>query len=98
MEIDTETIQAKWDEKKQTFFSQWNLTLDAMTSWEAANIESSFKDAAAVAGIKPGELQLPLRIMMVGAKFGPTVFDIAHKIGKQATIRRIEHSIKLLAK
>ena len=97
VEIDTDAIQAKWDEKKQTFFTQWILSLETMASWEATNIESSFKDAAALAGIKPGELQLPLRIMLVGAKFGPTVFDIAYTIGKEATTRRIEHSLHLLA-
>lgn len=96
VEIDTEAVQQKWDEKKHSFFMQWISTLAAMESWELEPIESSFKNAAGLAQIKPGELQLPLRIMLVGAKFGPTVFDIAHKIGKQATIRRIEHSLKLL--
>lgn len=97
-EMDMAAIQAKWDKKKKGFFTQWISVLDTMKSWDATAIESSFKNAAALAGIKPGELQLPLRIMLVGAKFGPTVFDIAHKIGKQATIRRINHSILLLAK
>jgi len=97
VEIDIEAVQSKWDQKKHSFFMDWIATLDAMESWEMANIESAFKEASALAGIKPGELQLPLRIMLVGAKFGPTVFDIAHQIGKQATTRRIENSLKLLA-
>ena len=39
---------------------------------------------------------LPLRIMLVGGKFGPGVLDIATMIGKQATIERIQHVLTLL--
>ena len=39
---------------------------------------------------------LPLRIMLVGGKFGPGVFDIAAIIGKEETIKRIKHTLQLL--
>jgi glutamyl-tRNA synthetase len=97
VEIDLASIQPKWDEKKQAFFEEWKTTLQQIETWDAATLEQSFKDAAALAQIKPGELQLPLRIMLVGAKFGPTVFEIAFRIGKEATTRRIEHCLSLLA-
>jgi glutamyl-tRNA synthetase len=48
-----------------------------------------FKQLAESAGIKPGELQLPFRIMLVGGKFGPPVFDIAAILGKEETVNRI---------
>jgi glutamyl-tRNA synthetase len=97
LEIDLASIQPKWDDKKQGFFEDWKTTLQVIETWEPAAIEHSFKEAASLAQIKPGELQLPLRIMLVGAKFGPTVFDIAFRIGKEATTRRIEHCLSLLA-
>jgi glutamyl-tRNA synthetase len=53
-------------------------------------LEESFKTLATEHSIKPGELMLPLRIMLVGGKFGPGVFDIAEILGKEETIRRIE--------
>ena len=37
---------------------------------------------------------LPFRIMLVGGKFGPGVFDIAAQIGKAATISRIEYALQ----
>jgi len=37
-----------------------------------------------------------LRIMLVGGKFGPGVFEIAGAIGKEATVTRIEHTLSLL--
>ena len=39
---------------------------------------------------------LPFRIMLVGGKFGPGVFDIAVVLGKDETIRRIRHTLTLL--
>jgi glutamyl-tRNA synthetase len=47
--------------------------------------------------LKPGELMLPLRIMLVGGKHGPGVFDIASILGKEETIKRIEHGLNLLS-
>ena len=47
--------------------------------------------------IKPGELLLPFRIMLVGAKYGPGVFDIAALLGKQETLKRIQHTLSLLS-
>jgi glutamyl-tRNA synthetase len=46
------------------------------------------------ASIKPGELQLPLRIMLVGGKFGPPVFNIAEVLGKKETIDRIDNALR----
>jgi glutamyl-tRNA synthetase len=45
--------------------------------------------------IKPGELQLPLRVMLVGGKYGPAVFDIAYWIGKEETIARIQKALPI---
>ena len=39
--------------------------------WKAITLENSFKEIAAANKYKPGELQLPFRIMLVGGKFGP---------------------------
>lgn len=95
-EVDVEAIRSKWDEKKASFFQSWSLLLEGITDWQTTEIENSFKAHAAEANIKPGELQLPFRIMLVGGKFGPPVFEIAAKIGQAATLRRINHVLKML--
>jgi glutamyl-tRNA synthetase len=38
---------------------------------------------------------LPFRIMLVGGKFGPHVFDIAELLGKEETIKRIEKALEV---
>ena len=96
--VDIEAIRTKWDEKKTTFFQSWLQLLEELTNWETIEIENSFKAHATASAIKPGELQLPFRIMLVGGKFGPPVFEIASKIGKAATLHRISHVLKMLEK
>jgi len=94
--IDVAAIQPKWDEKKNLFFAELIRTYELATLWEHDELEKAFKELAAANQLKPGELMLPFRIMLVGGKFGPGVFDIAAIIGKQATIQRIENTLKLL--
>jgi glutamyl-tRNA synthetase len=86
---DLEAIRPKWTPDKKDFFTS---LIDAFATieWSTAAIEDVFKHLSSSKGIKPGELQLPMRIMLVGGKFGPAVFDIAAQIGKAETIARIE--------
>ena len=55
-----------------------------------------FAEIAAANECKPGDLMLPFRIMLVGGKFGPGVFEIAGIIGKEETVKRIKHTLGLL--
>ena len=86
---DTAAVLPKWNSDKKRFFDTWNTELEKMETWTTEAIERSFKDTAADFSIKPGELQLPLRIMLVGGKFGPPVFEIAAIIGQTDTRARI---------
>lgn len=96
VEIDTVSILPKWNEQKLQFFAELVRTYKLTTFWNATNAENALKEIAATHMLKPGELMLPLRIMLVGGKFGPGVFDIAELIGKDETIKRIEYSLGLL--
>jgi glutamyl-tRNA synthetase len=93
--VDVDSIKGKWNDEKTSFFKEWISSFDA-AEWKAPSLESSFKELAASKNIKVGELMLPLRIMLVGGKFGPGVFDIAELIGKEETKNRIEKAISLL--
>lgn len=94
--IDFTPIMAKWNPAKKEFFSGLGRPFRSVSDWKAASLETLFKSLAETAGIKPGELQLPLRLMLVGGKFGPPVFDIAEILGKEETISRIENAVEQL--
>jgi glutamyl-tRNA synthetase len=89
--IDLEPIRPKWTDAKQLFFVEFIRQLQLEQGWDAATLETGFKEMAAAAAIKPGDLLMPLRIMLVGAKFGPGVFDIATLLGREETVHRIRH-------
>lgn len=95
--IDIAAIKPKWTEHKTQFFAELIRAFELSTTWEHDGLEKEFKEMAAAHQIKPGELMLPLRIMLVGGKFGPGVFDIAAIIGRQETIHRIKHVLGLVA-
>ena len=94
---DLDSVKPKWTAPKTAFFAAFIEELQALPLFESAFIEDGFKKLAALQGIKAGELQLPLRIMLVGGKFGPPVFDIAALLGREETAARIRAVLDQLA-
>ena len=92
---DTDAVNPKWNVAKADFFINYCKKLNAVETWEMNVLENEFKNLSIEKNIKPGELQLPMRIMLVGAKFGPPVFIIAATIGKEETIARIEKALTI---
>lgn len=86
---DNGSVKPKWNEEKTVFFRTLVDELAALGDWQSAFIEAAFKTTAAEKKLKVGELQLPFRVMLVGGKFGPPVFDIAELLGKEETGSRI---------
>ncbi|MDQ6757006.1 MAG: glutamate--tRNA ligase [Bacteroidota bacterium] len=101
--IDVDSIKPKClpagqagNENKQMFFVELIRAYKLIQQWDHDDLENTFKEIAAAHQLKPGELMLPFRIMLVGGKFGPGVFDIASVIGKEETVKRIEKTLGLL--
>jgi glutamyl-tRNA synthetase len=92
-EYDTASFRVKWNEDKRTFFTAYAKSLHSVSDWNAVTLEALFKQLAEQSSIKAGELQLPMRIMLVGGKFGPPVFNIAEVLGKEETVDRIEKAL-----
>jgi len=94
--VDVTSIKPKWDERKNMFFIELMRAYELSVLWEAADLEKEFKEMAATTELKPGELMLPFRMMLVGGKFGPGVFEIAEILGKEETLHRIKHLLSIL--
>jgi len=90
-------ITDKWNDTKQQFFDRWAGTLRTLADWNHDALEQSFNAQMQESGLKKGDVLLPLRIMLVGGKFGPGVFDIATLIGREETIKRINAVLTQLA-
>ncbi len=94
-EYDLEAVKPKWTEQKEEFFKIFAEGIAASESFDAAGLETSFKALSNEKGFKIGDVMLPFRIMLVGGKFGPAVFDIAYLLGKDETISRIYKALEV---
>ena len=90
---DVDAVKPKWNEAKKLFFAEIIRNFKLTNDWSAPVLETNFKEIAAANQIKPGEVLLPFRVMLVGGKFGPGVFDISEILGKEETITRIQKAI-----
>ncbi|MFM6925852.1 MAG: glutamate--tRNA ligase family protein [Ferruginibacter sp.] len=92
-EYDEASVKPKWDAGKQDFFSELVSRYNSVSEWDLNSIETEFKNLATEKNIKIGELQMIMRIILVGSKMGPGVFVIAETIGKADTTGRIEKAL-----
>lgn len=92
--FDEAAIKPKWSIEKAAFFEEFGQSIS--TDLSAQQLEEKFKALAETKSIKPGELMLPFRIMLVGGKFGPGVFDIAVLLGAAEVQKRITNAIAIL--
>ncbi|TYR37099.1 glutamate--tRNA ligase [Sphingobacterium phlebotomi] len=90
---DVDAVKPKWNASKTVFFQNILHEFAAMEEWSASDLEPFFKGKIADSGMKIGELMMPFRIMLVGGKFGPDVFQIAETLGKEEVIKRIEKAL-----
>jgi len=90
---DEASVKPKWDGSKKEYFTSLIDQLKQLESWEAMSIETIFKQIATEKNSKVGELQMILRIFLVGSKMGPGLFIIAETIGKINTLQRIENAL-----
>jgi glutamyl-tRNA synthetase len=90
---DEVSVKPKWDDAKHDFFKELISRYDLIADWHLNSIETEFKNLATEKNIKVGELQMILRVILVGSKMGPGVFVIAEAIGKAETLNRIEKAL-----
>lgn len=90
---DLAAIKPKWTDKNKAFYEALGAQISQLVDFDKDILETEFKALATAQGIKPGELQMLFRVMLVGGKFGPGVFEIAALLGKATTIQRIQRGI-----
>jgi glutamyl-tRNA synthetase len=64
-----------------------------LIEWTEASVQTGVEEAAKTSGVKPGALMPLLRAALSGQSRGPGVTTIAHLVGKDSTLRRIERTL-----
>lgn len=97
---DLDAVKPKWTGAKTDFFNKLMISYESLAAdqWNPADLEVTFKALAEENNLKIGEVMLPFRIMLVGGKFGPAVFDIAALLGREETAMRITKALAAFMK
>jgi len=66
-----------------------------LPDWTELAVHTAIEEAAKGAGVKPGALMPLLRFALSGQSRGPSVSTIAHLIGKESTVQRIQRTLAL---
>jgi glutamyl-tRNA synthetase len=65
----------------------------ALDSFDAANLETTLKAAAANLGLKVGALVHPTRLAVTGSNAGPSLYHLLEILGKEKVLARIDRGL-----
>lgn len=94
-QYDLNAVKPKWSEQKEQFFHSFSEILQSNATFTSEDLEVKFKELAQEKGLKVGDVMLPYRIMLVGGKYGPAVFEITKVLGEKEAILRIAKALEL---
>ncbi len=61
----------------------------ALAVWDAASIESAFKETLAAHGLALGKLAQPVRVAVTGGTVSPGIFEVLDVLGRERTLGRL---------
>ncbi len=94
---DTKATKKQWKEDTALLLQALKEeVLEKEEDFGSAILEAKVKAWIATKNLGMGKVMAPLRIAIVGGLRGPHLFDIIEQIGKQETISRLEHAVKIL--
>jgi len=86
---DEKTVKNKWNDKSPAIIAGIKEALSIVQDWTSENIQKAFEDYVKDAGLNFNEVGPPLRLVLTGMGFGPSLFDIMEIIGKEGTMNRL---------
>lgn len=72
-------------------------TLNALSSWQAEEMEARLRELVAELGLKPVQLFTSLRVAVTGRTVSPPLFETMETLGREVSMRRIAQAIEALS-
>jgi len=92
-QYDTQVIEKRWKPELQPFFEQLILDLNVIDEFNAAHTDAQFKQSAANAGLKPGDVLQLFRVILSGQGSGVDLFGMIALLGKEEVSARINKAL-----
>ncbi len=68
--------------------------LENVSNWEAAELEPLLKGICESKDVKFGSVAQPLRVALSGSTVSPAIYETLELVGREATLRRIQNTLK----
>src|SRR6218665_1298721 len=94
---DEGTVSKKWKPESNALMTEWKSKLSGLTSFNAADVETTFKAFLEEKQLGIGAVLPLFRLLVTGAGMGPSMFEIAQYLGKDECISRMETGLAKLS-
>lgn len=84
-------------EQAQAAIEQAVLRLEALPSWDEAEMEQSMRALAEELGLKAGVLFMSLRVALTGRTVSPGLFETMRVLGRDVSLRRLRDALPVLS-
>jgi glutamyl-tRNA synthetase len=95
--FDEKVIEKRWNSEAKAFFQTLTTDLEAMTAWNAPQIEEQLKATAEKVGMNPGHVMQLFRVLVSGQPGGPVLYDMMELLGKDIVTERLKTALVKLA-
>ena len=93
---DQEVVRKRWKEDSPALLLELRSVLEKINDFSSSVTEPAVKEWIEAKGYNTGAVMNAFRLVIVGASWGPHMFDIISWIGKDETLRRIDNGISVL--
>jgi glutamyl-tRNA synthetase len=95
---DPDVVKKRWKAGSPDQLKALSESFAALPGKTKEEYEAALNATADRLGVARGELIHPLRLALTGVGAGPGLYDIVYILGREETLRRIDHAIERLAK
>jgi len=92
-EFNAKLVRKKWKEKTAGYLHDLATVLDGVDDFTSEHVETAFKGFLEARELGFGQVLLPFRIALTGEGGGPSMFDFAAFLGKEATLDRLNRGV-----
>lgn len=89
LQYEAQVVEKRWKPELQPFYEQLAKDFMNLQEFNAAQTDAQFKQSAAQAGVKPGDVLQLLRVMLSGQGSGVDLFGMIALLGKEEVNTRI---------
>lgn len=93
---DTDVVEKKWKGDIPGLMIKLRNHFENLKNWEEVMLKPHFESFASANNVKAGALMPALRLMVSGEAGGPPIFEMLELLGKETTMRRLDHALSVL--